>query len=261
MRGYGQLTKKYQSITNKIYPLVFVTLLISVWWGISAFEVVPSFLLPSPPTVIEALVDDFSILANHAVVTIGQALLGLALSIVVGVLTASLMDRFEFLYLAVYPVLIVTQTIPTIAIAPLLILWLGFGILPKVLLIFITCFFPITVSTLSGLRSVDPDIISLMKSMGASKMQILIKVKLKAALESFFAGLKLATAYSIIGSVIAEWLGGSRGLGVYMTRVRNAYALDKLFAVIIVISVISLLLMVLVNIIHKKSMPWKNNDS
>jgi len=201
--------------------------------------------------------DDFWILLNHAWVTIGQALIGLSLSIVIGVITASLMDRFEFLYKATYPVLIVTQTIPTIAIAPLLVLWLGFGILPKVLLIFITCFFPIAVSTLSGLRSVDPDIISLMRSMGATPMQILIKVKLKAALESFFAGLKLATAYSIIGSVIAEWLGGSRGLGVYMTRVRNAYALDKMFAAIIVISAISLLLMMIVNIIYKKSMPWK----
>jgi len=241
-----------------LYPLVFIALIISLWWGVCALKIVPAYLLPTPPEVIKALIADLPLLLRHASVTITQALLGLSLSIVFGVLTAAVMDRFEFLYAAAYPVLVVTQTIPAIAIAPLLVLWMGFGIAPKVLLIFITCFFPITVSTLSGLRSVDPDIISLMKSMGATPLQILIKVKLKAALESFFAGLKLATAYSIIASVIAEWLGGSRGLGVYMTRVRNAYAFDKMFAVIIVISVVSLLLMKVVDVIYKKSMPWKD---
>jgi len=134
---------------------------------------------------------------------------------------------------------------------------MGFGIAPKVVLIFITCFFPITVSTLSGLRSVDLDIIDLMRSMGASPFVILFRVKLMASLESFFAGLKLAGAYSIIGAVIAEWLGGSKGLGVYMTRVRKAYAFDKMFAVIILISIVSLLLIKFIDIIHKKSMPWK----
>jgi len=242
-----------------LYPLMFVVLLILFWWGLCALKIVPSYLLPTPYSVMQALAADFPLLVRHAGITITQALLGLSLSIIFGVLTAAVMDRFECLYLAVYPVLVVTQTIPTIAIAPLLVLWMGFGILPKVVLIFITCFFPIAVSTLSGLRSVDPDIISLMRSMGADPLQILIKVKLKAALESFFAGLKLATAYSVIGSVIAEWLGGSQGLGVYMTRVRNAYAFDKMFAVIIIISIVSLLLMKLVDIIYKKSMPWKEN--
>ena len=214
-------------------------------------------MLPSPYHVIQALIADFPLLLNHAGVTLLEALLGLLLSIIFGVQAAAVMDRFEFLYLAAYPILIVTQTIPAIALAPLLVLWIGFGIAPKVLLIFITCFFPITVSTLSGLRSVDPDIVNLIRSMGARPFEILVRVKLKAALESFFAGLRLATAYSIIGAVISEWLGGSRGLGVYMTRVRKAYAFDKMFAVIIMISVVSLLLMKFVDIIHKKSMPWK----
>ena len=214
-------------------------------------------MLPTPFSVAAALISDFPLLFEHARVTFGTAVLGLSLSIVFGVLSAAVMDRFEFLYLAVYPVLVLTQTIPAIAIAPLLVLWLGFGIAPKVVLIFITCFFPISVSTLSGLRSVDPDIIDLMRSMGASPFEILRRVKLKASLESFFAGLKLAGAYSVIAAVIAEWLGGSHGLGVYMTRVRKAYAFDKMFAVIILISLVSLLLMKLIDIAHKKSMPWK----
>ena len=232
-------------------------LIIFVWWLICALGIAPAYMLPSPYKVIQALAADFSLLLSHAAVTLAEALLGLALSIAFGIFMAAVMDRFEPLYLAVYPVIVLTQTVPAIAIAPLLILWMGFGIAPKILLIFITCFFPITVSALSGLRSVDPDIIDLMKSMGANRLQILTRVKSKASLESFFAGLKLASAYAIIGAVISEWLGGSRGLGVYMTRVRKAYAFDKMFAVIIVVSAVSLILMMFVDVIHKKSMPWR----
>ena len=251
------MIKKYQNIKSKTYPIVFVLLLVSSWGFICMLEIVPPYMLPSPRDVILALVNDFPLLCDHALTTLSEALLGLSLSVVFGVLTAAFMDRFEFLYLAVYPVIVLTQTIPAIAIAPLLVLWMGFGIAPKVVLIFITCFFPISISTLSGLRSVDPDIVDLMRSMGASPFEILVRVKLKASLESFFAGLKLAGTYSIVGAVIAEWLGGSKGLGVYMTRVRKAYAFDKMFAVIILISFISLLLMKFIDIIHKKAMPWK----
>jgi len=227
------------------------------WQLLCVSEIVPPYMLPTPLDVVFALASDFTLLLSHAGTTLTEAFLGLSLSVVFGVLTAALMDRFEFLYLAVYPVIVLTQTVPAIAIAPLLVLWMGFGIAPKVVLIFITCFFPISISTLSGLRSVDPDIIDLMRSMGASPFEILVRVKLKASLESFFAGLKLAGAYSIIGAVIAEWLGGSKGLGVYMTRVRKAYAFDKMFAAIILISLVSLMLMKFIDIVHKKSMPWK----
>jgi len=251
------LTKKYQSITNKMYPAAFILLLLLAWSLVCVSKIVPPYLLPSPYAVIEALAGDFPLLAAHAGTTLTEALFGLFLSVVFGVLTACVMDRFEPLYLAVYPVLVLTQTIPAIAIAPLLVLWMGFGMAPKVLLIFITCFFPIAVSTLSGLRSVDQDVVDLFRSMGASPLQILARVKLKASLDSFFAGLKLAAAYSIIGAVISEWLGGAGGLGVYMTRVRKAYAFDKMFAAIILISLVSLLLMKFIEIIHKKSMPWR----
>ncbi|MCL1809568.1 MAG: ABC transporter permease [Clostridiales bacterium] len=253
------MTRKYQSIKNKAYPAAFVLLLILAWSLVCALEIVPPYLLPSPYAVIEALATDFPLLLAHAGTTLTEALFGLSLSVAFGVLTACVMDRFDFLYLAAYPVLVLTQTIPAIAIAPLLVLWMGFGMAPKVLLIFITCFFPVAVSTLSGLRSVDQDVIDLFRGMGASPLQILARVKLKASLDSFFAGLKLAGAYSIVGAVISEWLGGAGGLGVYMTRVRKAYAFDKMFAAIILISLISLLLMRLIEIIHKKSMPWRDN--
>ena len=242
-----------------MYPAIFIVGIILLWHLLCASKIVPPYLLPTPYGVAAAFALDFPLLLGHAWTTFAEAFLGLSLSVVFGVLTAAVMDRFEFLYLAAYPVLVLTQTVPAIALAPLLVLWMGFGIAPKVLLIFITCFFPITVSTLSGLRSVDPDIVDLMRSMGAGPLAILTRVKLKASLESFFAGLKLAGAYSVIGAVIAEWLGGSKGLGVYMTRVRKAYAFDKMFAVIILISLVSLLLMKFIEIIQNKSMPWKGD--
>lgn len=251
------MTRKSQSIRSRVYPLIFAALLLLLWQGICLLNVVPPYMLPTPAGVARAFVSDFALLCSHSLTTLAEAFLGLVCSVVFGVVMAVTMDRFEGLYLSVYPLIVLTQTIPAIAIAPLLILWMGFGMAPKVLLIFITCFFPITVSTLGGLRSVDPDIINLMRSMGASPLQILLRVKLKASLESFFTGLKLAAAYAIIGAVISEWLGGMHGLGVYMTRVRKSYAFDEMFAVIIFISIVSLILMKVVDVIQKKSMPWK----
>ncbi len=251
------MTRKLQNITNKLYPVSFIALLLLLWEVLCRLKLVPAFMLPSPENVVKAFITDFPLLMQHSVTTFQEAVIGLFLSVVFGVFIAVLMDRFSVLYKAVHPVLILTQTIPTIAIAPLLVLWMGFGIAPKIMLIFITCFFPIAISTLSGLRAVDPDLIRLMESMGATPVQILLRVKLKAARESFFSGLRVAAAYSVVGAVISEWLGGMQGLGVYMTRVRKSYAFDKMFAVIFLISVVSLIVMKLVATIEKKSMPWK----
>ena len=167
-----------------------------------------------------------------------------------------LMDRFEGVYKAFYPIMVITQTIPTIAIAPLLVLWMGYDVAPKVTLIVIVTFFPIAVGLLEGFRAADKDTMNLMRSMGASQGQIFRYVKLPGALGNFFTSLKISVSYSVVGAVIAEWLGGFQGLGVYMTRVRSAYSFDKMFAVIFLISAISLVLMWLVTILRKKLMPW-----
>ena len=251
------MIKKSRSITNKLYPLCFIVLLLLIWWGLCAFHIVPGFMLPSPWAVVKALVTDFPILMSHAGVTLAEAFLGLAASIIAAILLAVLMDRCEFIHKSLYPVLVLTQTIPTIAIAPLLVLWLGYSILPKVVLVFIGCFFPLVISLLTGLASVDPDIIRLYRSMGASRRQILFQVGLPSSIDDFFSGLRVAAAYSLVGAVIAEWLGGNTGLGVYMTRVRKSYAYDKMFAVIFLISLLSLLLIKLVDYLHRRSTPWK----
>lgn len=254
------MIKKLQSITNKIAPVLAITILLILWQTLSATGTVPKFMLPSPLDVVKAFIGDFPLLMQHTGTTLSEAFWGLSLGVMLGFAVAVVMDRFEIAYKAIYPVLVITQTIPTVAIAPLLVLWLGYGILPKVTLIIITSFFPITIGLLDGFKSADPDAISLMKAMGASRMQRFYHIKLPSSLSHFFAGLRISVSYSIIGAVVAEWLGGFSGLGVYMTRVRKSFSFDKMFAVIFFISIISLLLMFSVSILQKAVMPWERRD-
>ena len=221
-------------------------------------EFVPAYMLPSPIDVVKAFADNFSIMMKQAAVTLQETLYGLLIGIAIAFVIASLMDRFTIINKALYPVLVVTQTIPTIAIAPLLVLWMGFGMAPKITLVVITTFFPIAIGLLNGFQSVDEDAINLMRSMGARRLQIFRIIKLPNATASFFSGLRISAAYAVVGAVVSEWLGGFEGLGVYMTRVKKAYAFDKMFAVIVFISAISLVLMGIVVLLEKISMPWVN---
>lgn len=219
-------------------------------------EFVPAYMLPSPIDVVKAFADNFSIMMKQAAVTLQETLYGLLIGIAIAFVIASLMDRFTIINKALYPVLVVTQTIPTIAIAPLLVLWMGFGMAPKITLVVITTFFPIAIGLLNGFQSVDEDAINLMRSMGARRLQIFRIIKLPNATASFFSGLRISAAYAVVGAVVSEWLGGFEGLGVYMTRAKKAYAFDKMFAVIVFISAISLVLMGIVVLLEKISMPW-----
>ena len=249
--------KKFQNITDKIAPSIIIAVLLMIWQILSMVNIIPKFMLPSPFEVVKAFVLDFPLLMEHTKITLLEAFLGLGLGIILGFAMAVIMDRFEYAYKMIYPVLIISQTIPTVAIAPLLVLWLGYGILPKITLIVMTSFFPITIGLLDGFRSADKDMLNLLKTMGATSFQNFVHVKLPGSLGYFFAGLRISVSYSIIGAVVAEWLGGFSGLGVYMTRVRKSYSFDKMFAVIFLISAISLLLMYLVKKIQKWCIVWE----
>lgn len=219
-----------------------------------------AFLLPSPLQVAKSFLTEFPALMSHSLITLSEAFTGLGLGILLGFFMAVIMDRFEVLYQAFYPLVILTQTVPTVAIAPLLVLWFGYEMAPKVILIVITTFFPITIGLLTGFRSADPDAVSLLRAMGAGQGQIFLYIKLPGALEQFFSGLRISASYAVVGAVISEWLGGFGGLGVYMTRVKKAFAFDKMFAVIFLVSVISLLLMNGVELLQKLCMPWKRRE-
>ena len=249
------MKEKWENIINKLPAAAALALILLIWQILCMTNTVPSYMLPSPVSVCKAFFTDFPNLMFHASISLQEAVYGLLIGIVLAFSAATLMDRFEILHKALYPIMIITQTIPTIALAPVLVLWMGFGMAPKITLVVITTFFPIAVGLLDGFKSVDPDAVRLMRAMGASRRQIFIHLKFPASLPFFFSGLKISVSYAVVAAVISEWLGGFEGLGVYMTRSRKAYAFDRMFAVILLIVVISLLLMVLVNVLRDISMP------
>lgn len=230
--------------------------LLLLWLFVTEKEIIARYMLPTPKEVGKALVSEFPILMEHTAVTVQEAIYGLLIGIAFAFVIAVLMDGVPFIRAALYPVLVISQTIPTIAIAPLLVLWMGFDMAPKITLVVLTTFFPIAVSLLDGFRSADRDEINLLKSMGANKLQIFRHIKLPGATEQFFSGLKVSVSYAVVGAVISEWLGGFEGLGVYMTRVKQAYAFDKMFAVIILISALSLVFMAVVALLRRIAMPY-----
>ena len=249
-----------QRTKRTLIPALTVAALLLVWQAACDLGLVPRFLLPSPTDVVAALIKDAALIWEHSLTTLLESIIGLAVGMALGFGAAVLMDRFEGVYLALQPIITVTQTIPTIAIAPLLVLWFGYGLLPKVILIVITTFFPVAVSLVSGFRSVDQDVVDLMRIMRASDLQIFWYAKLPAAADQFFSGLKISATYAIVGAVISEWLGGFSGLGVYMTRVRKSFAYDRMFASILVVTALSLGLMGLVDVLERLCMPWKRAE-
>lgn len=254
------MKRKSENIRDKLLPAGTFCLILLIWCGLSAVKLIPNYMLPSPLDVGKAFVSDFPNLMRHALISLEEAAAGLAIGTLLAFGLAFLMDRFLTLEKAVFPLLVVTQTIPTIAIAPLLVLWMGFGLEPKIVLVVITTFFPIAVGLLDGFKSVDPDAVALLRSMNATRWQIFRHVKFPASLPFFFSGLRISASYAVVGAVISEWLGGFEGLGVYMTRVRKAYAFDKMFAVILLVTAVSLLLMKGVSLLRDACTPWMRRE-
>lgn len=250
------MKKKQASIKDNISAASLIVIILVLWHLATTYGGVSAFMLPKPLDVVKAFVNDFPTISSHMWTTLSEAFLGLAVGVSLGFIVALLMDLSDTLYSAFYPILVISQTVPTVAIAPLLVLWMGYGVMPKIALIVIGTFFPIAVSLLEAFKQVDPDKTKLLKAMGAGKYEIYKYIKFPESLTNFFAAFKIAVSYSVVGAVIAEWLGGYKGLGVYMIRVQKNYSFDKMFAVIFLISAISLILMKLVSFIQRKSMPW-----
>ena len=255
------MKEKLQSIINKILPpAAALVLLAAVWQTVCSLGNVPKYMLPSPIDVINAFADDWQLMADHAKVTLTETFIGLFSGIIIGFIMAIIMDTCSVIKKMIYPLIVISQTIPTVAIAPLLVIWLGYQMLPKIILIILVVFFPITISLLEGFSAVDKDTVNLMRSMGANRIQIFRYVKLPNSLGFFFSSLRISVSYAVVSAVVAEWIGGTQGLGCYMTRVRKSFASDKMFAVIILISVISLLLIWLTTVLQRVCMPWDKSN-
>ncbi|MBS4804655.1 MAG: ABC transporter permease [Clostridium sp.] len=250
--------KKSENIGSKLAPIIFVVLLLIIWQVVVTAGGIEKYIMPAPTDVIKVLVTEFKTMIPHILATLYEGMVGFLIAIVLSIILAIIMDRFSLVKKALYPVLVISQTIPTVALAPLFIIWFGFGALPKIIVVVIVCFFPIVISIVDGLEGVDKDLINHFKLMGASKLKVFLHLKLPYGMINFFSGMRIAATYSIMGAVIGEWLGGDKGLGVYMTRARSAYALDKMFAAIVIIVVISMAIFLLVSLMEKVFTPWNN---
>lgn len=233
---------------------VFLTLILA-WEIIVRLSNTPLYILPAPSNILTAMIKDGNVLISHSIVTMTETLVGLFVALVLGVTVAILMDRFNTVYLAMYPLLIVSQTIPVIVLAPIFIIYLGFGFAPKILIVTIMCFFPITISFLDGMRDVDKNRINLARLFGASNFKVYTIVKIPAAAPGLFSGLKVAATYSVTGAVVGEWIGSGAGLGYYMIRAKNGFMLDKVFACVVAVIILSLAMNSLVKLAERMIIP------
>lgn len=247
MKSLKTIDKK---IKNGIYPLVTLLILILVWELTINMLKIPSYLIPSPSDILIEFKEDWQVLLMHSKVTLIETLLGLGISVLLALFIGTLMDFVTIIKKCLYPLMYVTQMIPTITIAPLLVIWFGFGIKSKVLLVVLTCFFPILVNFADGIDKIDPDFLNMFRLMKSSRLKTFIHLKFPMALGDFFTGLKISSTYAFIAATVAEWLGGTSGLGVYMVRAKSSYALDKVFACTILVVLFSLIFVGVINILR-----------
>lgn len=247
---------KYKSFVH-VFPAFFLTITILVLWQVLAqFGLINQHTLPAPISVLSALIDNWDVIAMHSAQTLQEAFIGLVIATGCGLIVAILLDRSTVIKKAVYPLLITSQTIPIITLAPLLLLWFGFDMLPKIIIVVLSCFFPITIATISGFAQTDEELIKLLKSMKANYWQILWMVKFPGALPQFFSGLKIAATYSVTGAMVGEYVGAYQGLGIYMQEMAHAHALTLVFAIILVTAILSFLLVGLVVLLERLLLPW-----
>jgi len=246
-----------------LLPLLLLAALVGAWQLAASTGVLadvfglPEFLVPSPAEVAASLWESRALLAENAWVTLQEILLGLGCALAAGVGLAVAMHLWAPLRDAAYPLVVASQTIPIVVISPILLVWLGFGIGPKVLVVALICFFPLTVNVVDGLRSVEPDAIKLMRSLDASRWQILRRVEIPTALPGFFTGAKIAAVVAPIGAVFGEWVGGSEGLGHLILQDNAQLEIAREFAAVAILSAIALALIGLIALAERRVVTWR----
>ncbi|WP_391201408.1 ABC transporter permease [Psychrobacillus sp. L4] len=238
-------------------PLMVLLLLFIVWETIVIKNRIPNWLLPTPTKIFYEGFDGWSNFYPQLLSTINLSLLGFALGLLIGLLTAVLLHLLPFIRESIYPLLIISQNIPIIVLAPLLVIWFGFGLLPKMIVITLVCFFPITVAALDGFKQTSNELKHYMIMAGASKKQLFWKLELPYALPSLFSGLKISATYSVMGAVISEWLGAKDGIGVYMTLASSSFRTDRVFVAIFAIVALSLLFFSIIVLIERRLVRWQ----
>ncbi len=244
---------------NRVLKILMITLILLGLWQlmISLFSV-PHYIFASPVDVAKTLAEKWDVLLKHGWVTLSEILLGLFLGFLFGVLSALMLSAFSRLSGLFMPLLVLIQAIPVFAIAPLLVLWLGYGMGSKVAMAILIIYFPVTMTCYDGLRNTPVQWLQLAQSMGASKMQLLARVRFPAALPSLASGLRVAVTFAPIGAIVGEWVGSAEGLGYLMLNANARMQVDVTFAALFVLIIMQLTLFFSVDALLKKNIPWQS---
>ncbi|MBS4202271.1 ABC transporter permease [Bacillus sp. FJAT-49732] len=238
-------------------PAVVLLFLLFIWEMVVKIADIPGWLMPAPTAILRELITGFNRFSEHLLSTIGLSIGGFIIGCSVGLLVAILLHLLPKVQEAVYPLLILSQNVPIIVLAPLLVIWFGFGILPKIIVITLVCFFPVTIAALGGFRNTPPEMKHYLLMAGASKTQMFTKLEWPNSLPSLFSGLKISATYSVMGAVISEWLGAKKGIGVYMTLASSSFRTDRVFVAIFIIMMLSLLFFGAISLCEKRLVKWR----
>ncbi len=240
-------------------PILLIAALLVLWeLAVRAFHI-PPYLVPAPRAVVVQLFAQWSELWRQSLVTTYATVGGFALSIAFGVPMAVAIAYSRLMESMLYPILVFSQSVPKIAIAPLFVVWFGFGIIPKVIAAFLLGFFPVVVSTVMGLKSVEPEMVDLAQSMKASRLQIFLKIRLPNALPSIFSGLKVSVTLAVVGAVVGEFVGSNSGIGYVLQIANGNFDLPLMFAALFLLSMIGVLLFVAVDLVERLVIPWHSS--
>jgi NitT/TauT family transport system permease protein len=237
-------------------PALLLAAVFAGWWFVSARQYMPNYLLPTPPQVLDALRANWSQLMKHSGITLYETVLGFVLATLIGLVTAVLIAYSRTMDKALYPIVLIAQVIPKIAIAPLLVVWFGTDLRPKVILAVLIAFFPVVISGVAGLRSTDPELLDLSATMGASRWQTFRKIRFPNALPHLMAGLKVAVTLAVVGAVVGEFVGASEGLGYVLLLANGNLDAPLLFADLILMSIIGIVLFAVVEVAEALLIPW-----
>lgn len=253
------LVKGPLAVVGRYLPVIgLVVALLAVWEAAVRHFAVPKYVLPAPTAIAAALHGALPVLLKvHTPVTLAEAGLGLLMALIAGIASGTVVHSSAWARRTLYPLLVVSQTVPVIVLAPLLVIWFGYGMLPKLLVVTIACFFPIAVAVVDGLDGAHRGMLKLLRSMGASGWQQFVMVKVPAAMGSLFTGLRVAATYAVMAAVIAEWIGGDAGLGVYIVRSANSFRTEQVFAGIVLVTVYSIAMFLLVGLVRRWVLPWE----
>ncbi|WP_139998224.1 ABC transporter permease [Paenibacillus paridis] len=252
------MDNKRKSFWSKLWPpALLLIILLGCWQGALELGILKEWMVPSPVMIIEEAIRIWPRLMEHTEATVQLTLLGFAGGTAVGFVLAALLHLIPGVRTAVYPLLVLSQNVPVIAIAPILTMLLGWGLLPKVLLVMMVCFFPITVAMLGGLMNTDQPLRNYLQMIGIRKWKLFWKLELPHAIVHLFSGLKIAASYSVLSAVVAEWLGTNKGLGAFMLISSKGFKPDRVFAAVFIIVVLSLTLFGLIALAERLVIRWR----